>query len=218
MKPSLSRSSHRSGFTLIELLVVIAIIAVLAGVTMVAVSSALRAAKQAKANATANAIQTAVLNYYTEYSVYPVPTGIGATDYFLDDTAGSKGAWGDLVCALSGNINPYNGTAYVGTVPNTRAIAYLSMKNSDVDTTGAPKNPLSLGGGVAAYFNIAIDSDYDGILGAAPSAVAGKMPNFTKSTSTAMDYSGTTTAGVAVWANCNGTASSKNPSFWVHTY
>lgn len=215
MKLSLPRASRRSGFTLIELLVVVAIIAILAGVTMVAISSALNSAKRARANATANAIQTAALNYYTEYGVYAVPAGT-TTDYLIDDTAGSKAAWGDLVCALSGNINPYNGTAYTGTVPNARAIAYLTMKNSEVDVNGAPKNPLSTGGSI--YFNIAVDSDYDGILGAAPSAVTGKMPNFTKSTTAAMDYTGTTTAGVAVWANCNGSTTSKNPSFWVHTY
>jgi len=218
MKLSYLRSSRRSGFTLVELLVVIAIIAVLASVTLVGVSAALAAAKRAKANSTASQLQAAVLNYYTEYGVYPIPTGTAAGDYVIKDAQGNDADWGNLVCALSGNINPSTGKPVTGDpVPNTRAIAYLTFKSSDVDAAGTPKNPLPTGASI--FFNIAMDADYDGVLGAAPSTAA--LPNFATAQA-GVDLTGTSggssTAGVAVWANCNGSTSSKNPSFWVHTY
>jgi hypothetical protein len=96
------------------------------------------------------------------------------------------------------------------------------MKSSDVDANNAPLNPLpTVTGGVTynTYFNIAMDSDYDGILGVGNSAVT-TMPNFSAATwnSTSQTTGGSSTAGVAVWANCNASSSQNVTAFWVHTY
>jgi prepilin-type N-terminal cleavage/methylation domain-containing protein len=130
----------RSGFTLVELLVVIAIIAVLASVVTVAANAAINAAKRAKGSNTANQIKTAVINYYTEYGVYPLPTGSASTDTLYNDN--DQGDWQPLSFCLCGNINPgvsggaTQGTS--GTVANTRNIPFLTLKKSDVDANGVP--------------------------------------------------------------------------------
>jgi len=223
-RPSLhSRSTPTSGFTLIELLVVIGIIAILAGVLFPAGNAAIKAAQRAKASATINQIQTAVLAYYTEYSVYPVPTAT-TTDVLYNDTDAAD--WATLDCVLCGNIHPSNGTAFTAVAAgptNTRSIAFLNLKSSDVFTTGTgqdcPKNPLPGNATTNLYYNIAMDSDYDGVLGTIAPTL-NQMPNFSTSSTGSITMGGTATAGVALWGNCNGntTASSQNPSFYVHTY
>ena len=210
-----------ASFTLVELLVVIAIIAILAAVTMQVGITVINEAKKAKAQNTAVQIQTAVLNYYTEYSVYPTATG--TTDYKIDDTDATTGisvsgasAWGALIDCLSGNISASGGTAVAG-FSNTRAVAFLSMKASDVATTGthqdAPLNPLPYST-THLYFNIAVDADYDNILGVTPSAIT-TLPKFVGTFSAT--GGGTTTAGVAVWANCN-QFNGTSQNWYVHTY
>ena len=72
------RGGRPGSFTLVELLVVIAIIAVLAGIILSAGNTVVNLAKRAKAQNMANQLQTATQAYFTEYSVYPVPTGVTA--------------------------------------------------------------------------------------------------------------------------------------------
>lgn len=220
MKKSLSRSrvSRLSGFTLVELLVVIGIIAILAGILLGVTGPAFRAAQRVKAANLASQIQTAASAYDTEYGVYPVPSGTAA-DYTIADNDAAD--WGVLIDALCGNISASKGTAVPATtIANSRVIAFLTFRSTDVDTHDAPLNPLPPDPAVHIYFNIAMDSDYDGILGVAPSAVA-TMPNFSKATSTNLPLGGgSSTAGVAVWANCTTKPNNAvcNPNFWVHTY
>jgi prepilin-type N-terminal cleavage/methylation domain-containing protein len=214
-----NRSAKPTSFTLVELLVVIAIIAILAGTTLTIAGNVIRSAKRAKAANTATQIQTASLAYYTEYSVYPIPsTAAASSDYLITDASGSDAAWGNLVCSLCGMINPSTGAA----VTASTSIPANTRSSSDVDSVGAPLNPLPTVVSATttnnAYFNIAMDGDYSGVLGDSSSAVNGKLPNFTLSTTTTMNYTGTSTAGIAVWANCNNSTSLTAPSAWVHTY
>jgi prepilin-type N-terminal cleavage/methylation domain-containing protein len=211
------RRSRPHGFTLVELLVVIAIIAILAGVLLQAGTYALQAAQRTKAFNLATTIQSSVMNYYTEYSVYPDDTTAfpAGQDYILADTDAAN--WKNMLVALSGNINPQTQVATTSTVANTRGIVFLSLKTSDIysATVIAPKNPLPPDT-THLYFNLAIDNDYDGILGVAPSHVT-TMPNFTGTFSAT--GGGTSSAGAAVWANCPGSSSATAAAGnYVHTY
>jgi prepilin-type N-terminal cleavage/methylation domain-containing protein len=221
-RPSLHRQ-RGIAFTLVELLVVIAIIAILAAVVTVAASGAIKAAKRTKAASTAAQIQTAVQSYYTEYNVYPVPTGTVRDAYYTGTDAAD---WKNLTEALCGNINPLNGqTIAAGSDPisNTHNVAYLSPTRSDLNTTtGILANPF--GGTISPYFYIAIDSDYSGVVGDSGAAL-NVLPDFTANTT---NYMGATLptgtlGGVAVWCPCDqpliGTASTPSvPNFWKHTY
>ena len=223
MKQISLRSSvlYSRAFTLVELLVVIGIIAILAAAVLGIAPSVINSAKRAKMANLANQMQTAALSYYTEYNIYPIPTGQAAsTDFIISDATGSSSTWAGMLYGLCGNINPYDAstTAPGAAVPNTRAIAFLNLKSSDVDKNNAPVNTLAPTATTNPYFNMAIDGDYSGVIGDATSAVNGKLPNFGKSTTTAMDYTGTSASGIAVWANCNGSVSITNPNFWVKTY
>ncbi len=209
--PASRRFFKLSSFTLVELLVVIAIIAILAAVILSAGNMALKAALRAKASNLATQLQTAGLGYYTEYSVYPVPAGTVA-DYKIIDS--DQTDWKALIDCLCGNVSPTTGTAVTSTITNSRGIAFLSLNASAV-SNDAPLNSLPPNT-TQLYFNIAFDSDYDGILGVSPSGVT-TMPNFTAG-SINLAGGGHSTAGVAVWANCNGSTTSTNANYWVHTY
>ena len=223
MKLSPIRSTSRSGFTLVELLVVIGIIAILAGVVSVAAGSAINAAKRAKTSAFATQIQTAVLNYYTEYGVYPTDPGDGPGDTLYQGTQADKGKWGHMAVALNGGVDPGNpsgGQMANPTIPNSRQIPFLSMSKSDLDTTAIPAVPKTAfkdGGGNPQYFFMGIDTNYNNILEApaAPPDFAGAPAGSTTLPPT-KDISG----GVAVWANCDPTTNGNttHPNFWVHTY
>jgi prepilin-type N-terminal cleavage/methylation domain-containing protein len=228
---------RKAGFTLVELLVVMGIIAILAAVTLSVGNTVINEAKKARAQNTATQIQTAVLNYYTEYSVYPTPTGAASGDFGIadNDTAlgnGTASSWGKLTECLSGMICPYNGTTSTETTyTNTRSIAFLTLKASDVDngtTTSvgdkdAPVNPLYNSTnpyiGSHPYFNIAMDGDYDGIIGTGSSGIT-TLPNFSSTTFSTTGYTGggSTTAGVAVWAVCSPSGSQIQAGWYVHTY
>jgi prepilin-type N-terminal cleavage/methylation domain-containing protein len=219
----------RSGFTLIELLVVIAIIAILAGATIAGVTTAINAAKRAKAGNTATQIQTAVMAYDTEYGTYPVPSSAASgTDFYYKST-GDNGDWSQLLISLCGDINPAtSATNQTSTVPNTRQIAFMTPKKSDLDSQnqGILINPMTTPSATPiSTFNLVVDSDYSGVAGDTGSA---KLPNFANwpSNSTPVYLQGGVTQGAAVWACCDTTggvlpsneSSSKNPNLWVHTY
>ena len=222
------KAKSLNSFTLVELLTVIAIIAILASVLLAVGRTALLAAKRAKAYNTATGIQTAVTSYYTEYSIYPLPVNT-TTDYALTDypsAANGSAVWGPMVEMLSGNLNinvsPSGNPSSQTTFTNSRAIAFLSMKSSDVDSSDCPVNPIpGSGSGTSqnnAYFNMVIDGDYNGVIGASGSSSANYLPKFTGATTGTPAMGGTCTSGVAVWANCNGPSTKVSPNFYVHTY
>ena len=223
MKPS---RCHYSGFTLVELLVVIAIIAILAAVLSVSAGAAINAAKRAKAQNQASQIQTAIMNYYTEYGVYPLPANT-TTDILEGANGANDPNEQTLFFALAGNINastPSTPSNNASGVSNTRNIAFLTPKKSDVDTTGIIVNPFSGTGGPYYYFSIAIDGDYSGILGDT-GGVLSNMPDFVnwKNNTSMSTVQGGITQGSAVWSCCDPSnlanwGNSKTPSDWVHTY
>ncbi len=232
MKKSFTRPplTRNSGFTLVELLVVIAIIAVLASVIMGAATMAMRAAQRAKTYNLCSQIQSGAMNYYTEYSLYPIPSNFvqpaTPVDYYISDSSAAASAanWKALLFGLCGNVNPYDGTATVptGAVANSHAVAFLTLKTSDVDVNGGPKSSLSFNSIANPYLNIVLDTDYDNIIGDSGTGV-GQVPNFNTSKLGAMaNYTAALgpSGGVAVWANCNTTtvAASTNPNFFVRTY
>ena len=65
----------RKGFTLIELLVVIAIIAVLAAAGFAGGTAAMNRARKLSAQSTATSVNSAIEQFYTEYSSLPSGTG-----------------------------------------------------------------------------------------------------------------------------------------------
>ena len=64
-----------TGFTLVELLTVIAIIAVLAGILMPALSSAMRKAYEGKARSAISSLEVAISMYETDFGAYPPDGG-----------------------------------------------------------------------------------------------------------------------------------------------
>lgn len=219
-----SHASRSSGFTLIELLVVIAIIAILAGVALSAGSSALNAAKRAKASTMATQIQTAVLNYYTEYSVYPVPAPAAPGDVYF--TYNDNTDWKPLMRVLAGDVDTTPGATFGNPIAsttlgnlNTRLIPYLTLQIADLDTTnGILKNPFTTAT-APSFFFIAIDTDYSNICGDTTPA-NGNLPDFTNSTSTTWKKLTTGISGsCAIWCNCDQPVTGGGkPNFWVHTY
>lgn len=99
------------GFTLIELLVVIAIIAILAGLMLPAVTGAFKHAKKSQAVSDVLAIKTALQEYNTQYTKYPV-------------TAPSGDVGGPMFDALRGLDNALN----------PKRIVFLETTNTIVGT------------------------------------------------------------------------------------
>jgi prepilin-type N-terminal cleavage/methylation domain-containing protein len=224
------RKTNSTGFTLVELLVVIAIIAILAATILGIGNGVINSAKRVKAQNTATQIQTAVLNFFTEYSIYPMPPA--TTTDFVTST---QTQWQPMTVCLCGGIDPGNpggGQYGTQTIPNTRQIPYLSFNRADLDTTSTPavpKLPFTGPGSSILYFQMAIDGDYSNIVGdnpatAAPPDFGGTLAGVTSTTYSAPSITGGTpkaiAAGVAVWgdADPNTTTTTTNPKLWVKTY
>lgn len=155
----------RAGFTLVELLTVMAIIAVLMGILLPAINSAIESAKKTQAKSDEMAIVTAVKGYYTEYGKYPVATPPATGDFTYD--------------GLNGNTNNklmiiLRAKETTGTIMNPRKIVFLEApdaKNLGVAGKERAGMATATGGGTAASptfldpwgnpYNILIDMDYD---------------------------------------------------------
>jgi prepilin-type N-terminal cleavage/methylation domain-containing protein len=115
-------------FTLIELLVVITIIGILAGLAVPAVGKALEAARRGEAGAMVNQLRTALVQYETEYGVWPEALrGTGSPP--SDAEATSEDLY-DTLIARDGGLN-------AGHVDNTRRIVFMEF-NTKILRSGSP--------------------------------------------------------------------------------
>lgn len=157
MKTQISGRSR--GFTLIELLVVIAIIAVLAGAGFAAGNAAVQKARRTAALSTITGIETAVSNFFTEYSTLPLD-GIAADVTIESD---------DL-----GFLRTVLGTETGAAPLNTRNVKFLNVREGKngkngllYSTSGSTIEGLTDPWG-GNYF-IMLDGDYDEVLNPRPS-------------------------------------------------
>lgn len=134
--------AHKRAFTLIELLVVIAIIAILAGLLLPAVSTAMQRAKKAQCQAELQSIKTAVQSFLNDYAKLPISSGHGGadTEYRGDD---SKPIFQILTASES------------GTPVNSRKIVYL-------ETTKVPTSPGEFLDVWGTQYAVKLDNNYDG--------------------------------------------------------
>jgi prepilin-type N-terminal cleavage/methylation domain-containing protein len=239
-----SRRRQKGGFSLIEILVVMAIIGILAAISFSAATQAIATAKRLKDSSSAMQVKTAVVNYQTEYGCLPVPTGItpGTTDSLIGAPVGSDpgtpspsiGAMENFYWGLCGNINTYNPSTTLSssvTGFNTKNIPYLNLQKASVDLNGILVQAFQASGynghGAAPspnnyiYFSVALDTNYDGIIGNTASGLQLPDPNW--STDGGTQLGGTSTDSCAVWCNNDQSytpsASPPNPNpRWSKTY
>jgi prepilin-type N-terminal cleavage/methylation domain-containing protein len=151
----------RKAFTLIELLVVITIIGILAGLAVPAVGKALDAAKKAEAGAMVNQLRTALVQYETEYGIWPTALrGSGATP--SDATADSDDLYPTLIARPTGDNASH--------ADNPRRIVFMEFntkilrQNAGETNKTPPANPSNADTFVdpwnQRYYFIA-DSNYD---------------------------------------------------------
>ena len=132
----------QAAFTLVELLVVISIIVILAGLLFPAMSGVRDRANKLQASNDEQAIVGAVKAYFTEYGVYPSPTGIPAgSDGIFGSSAGdlTNDRLFDVLRGLPTTADGQNtGSAYL---LNARQIVFIEAKQAK--DTVSPKNGIS---------------------------------------------------------------------------
>ena len=143
-------SRRNTGFTLVELLVVIAIIAVLAGAGFAAGNAAIQKAKKTTALATCTSLELAVNTFYSDYGSMPKDSLTADATVKTDDKT--------FLNILLGS------EPATGTILNTRAVKYLSVKEGKngkggmIYTGTAVEKLVDPWGG---YFFVVIDGDYN---------------------------------------------------------
>jgi prepilin-type N-terminal cleavage/methylation domain-containing protein len=200
---------RQNGFTLVELLVVIAIIAVLAKVGFSAGVSAIQKAKKTTALATCVALETAVNNFYTEYGSMPKDAIDENVPVETTDTA--------LLNALLGSES--SATPAIATPLNTRAIQFLTVKQSKNKSTDAVLrdgivydasnvkglyDPWGRKNGKGGTYFVMLDGDYDGMLkvkptGATETTLRGRRAAVWSEGADADNTSATTVDDVKTW-------------------
>lgn len=151
----------KNKFTLIELLIVIAVIGVLVGLAMPVYTTVQRKAKETKAKAEMNSIETAIKSYEMTYGILPLPDNIAASGM----VSGGQ-TYADLFTYLT-NVSYPNDATVTG---NGRGIRFLDLPNNY--STNGFEDPWS------QDFTIYLDTDYDGII-RGPNANAANGQGFT---------------------------------------
>lgn len=155
----------QQGFTLIELLVVITIIAILMGLAIPAVSTALQAAKRTEAATMINQLRAALTSYQTEYNTYPgclTPTAGGDILIAAGDGETDWQKLYEVLTATPGNGSttiPPNITDY-----NSRRIVFMEIPPKYAGT-GSIKTILDPWGN---RYGLAIDANFDNQLVGVP--------------------------------------------------
>ena len=174
-------ASLRGGFTLVELLVVIGIIAILAGVALGPITSAIKKAQQSSGVQSAHAIGLAMYSYANDnQQTYPDKSGGGAT---AQDVARALLAGGYVTDATIFGLSGDQSSTYVKITSSTNTATSITQANiswdflvnngNGVSSTGYPFCPLvwstlsSTGGGTApTTFNVTAGTAITAIPGA----------------------------------------------------
>ncbi|MFD2256686.1 prepilin-type N-terminal cleavage/methylation domain-containing protein [Luteolibacter algae] len=141
--------NSKKGFTLVELLVVIAIIAVLAAAGFAGGTAAMNKARKVTAQASATSVQTAIEQFYAEYSALPDVE---------EQTDTSEGELLNILAGLEGTGN---------NIQNDRKIRFLSLKeskNGKRDGVVYSANGSSIDSLLDPWgqpFYVVLDTDYD---------------------------------------------------------
>ena len=158
-----TNSRNASAFTLIELLVVIAIIAILIGLLFPAFIAAQNQAKRTQAKNDLTQIVTAVNAFYTEYGMYPLPSGT-TTDYIYGPAGPNTNAF--LFDELRACTASDTTTCFAAATLNTRQIVFISPPIAK--NPSQPKSGIGTTVSKGQYFdpwgtpyNVEIDGNYD---------------------------------------------------------
>ena len=134
----------KRAFTLIELLVVIAIIAILAGLLLPAVTTAMQRAKKAQCQAELQSIKTAVQSFLNDYAKLPVAT---AAEHGTADRQYDGGSSKPIFQILTASET-------ASTPVNSRKIVYLETTAASTDGTF---NDVW-----GTQYSVKLDNNYDG--------------------------------------------------------
>ncbi len=155
--PMNNRSLRRhAGFTLIELLVVITILGILMSLAVNGAGAIRSQARTAQARNDCTGLSTAIRQFYTDYSRYPVPAS-QTDDTAIEATSSVTGGNKEVILALSGKdatINP-------------RGVQYYENKTAKL-VNGAWTGGISKEGGLfdpwGYTYGVCVDGDFDGTL------------------------------------------------------
>ena len=154
-----SMKRKNKAFTLVELLVVIGIIAVLAGILLPAINTAMKKADEAKARVEVKALISAWKKYHAEYGCWPASS---TSPWMFGQVSSSLLPWerfkasegesgiGMIGCVMTNIMYPNASLSYGGghmnyhpvcTNYNPRRISFMEYRSDSVSTNGSFVDP-----------------------------------------------------------------------------